>query len=158
MRVSGSYILDSDPTEVWGRVFDPASLASLIPGCERLVQISSDEYRGEMSLALPAVSGSFETYVKILEQREPDICRLKGEITGPTGIIAGTAFFSLQQVDAQTRLEYQGDALITGALAKMPARFIEGVAATLLRKGLAKLNKDLQRGSPEQQQAVVSGG
>ena len=146
MRISGSYLLEAGPGEAWQRVFDPASLATLIPGCERLEQQSADEYRGQMCLALPAVSGSFETYVKILEQREPGYCRLQGEITGPTGIITGTASFWLAEVDGHTRMDYQAEAVITGALAKMPARFIEGVAGALLRKGLAKLNQDLAQG------------
>ena len=147
MEVSGCYVLEASPSEVWQRVFDPASLANLIPGCERLEQQSPDEYSGQMSLALPAISGSFETYVKILEQSEPHYCRLQGEITGPTGIISGVASFSLAEVDAHTQMDYQADAIISGALAKMPARFVEGVAGALLRKGLAKLNQDLAQGA-----------
>jgi len=147
MKISGSYVLEAGRGEVWQRVFDPASLTTLIPGCERLEQQSEDEYRGQMSLALPAVSGSFETYVKILEQRQPSFCRLQGEIMGPTGIIAGTASFSLAEVAGHTRLDYEAEAVITGALAKMPTRFIEGVAGTLLRKGLSKLNQDLAQGA-----------
>ena len=150
MRIAGSYTLEASPGEVWQRLFDPASLATLIPGCERLEQLSADEYRGQMSLALPAVSGSFETYIKILEQRPPGHCRLQGEITGPTGIIAGTASFSLVSLAEEagrTRLDYEADAIITGGLAKMPARFIEGVAGALLRTGLATLNRELARGA-----------
>ena len=149
MKICGSYTLEASPGEVWQRLFDPASLATLIPGCDRLEQLSADEYRGQMFLALPAVSGSFETYVKILEQRPPRYCCLQGEITGPTGIIAGTASFplaslaSLAEEAGRTRLDYEADAVITGGLAKMPARFIEGVAGALLSKGLAKLNRDL---------------
>jgi len=147
MKIFGSYVLEAGQGEVWRRMFDPASLATLIPGCDRLEQQSADEYRGQMSLALPAVSGSFETYVKILEQSEPSHCRLQGEIMGPTGIIAGTVSLSLTEEDGHTRLDYEADAVITGGLAKMPTRFIEGVARALLRKGLAKLNQDLAQGA-----------
>jgi carbon monoxide dehydrogenase subunit G len=41
-------------------------------------------------------------------------------------------------------IEYQAKGLITGALAKLSPRFIEGVAQTLIKLGLANLNKQLQ--------------
>jgi hypothetical protein len=41
-------------------------------------------------------------------------------------------------------LRYEAEAVVTGALAKMPSRFIEGVASALLKKALAKLNGDMR--------------
>ena len=145
MRIAGSYALDAIRSEVWPRVFDPASLVSLIPGCQRLERESANEYRGSLLLGLPSVSGSFETHVRILEQRDPSYCRFQGEISGPTGVVTGTVSFSLKELDGRTQLDYEAEGIVTGALAKMPARFLEGVIRTLLAQGLAKLNRELGR-------------
>jgi carbon monoxide dehydrogenase subunit G len=143
MRIAGSYVLDAGRSEVWPRVVDPRSLVGLIPGCQHLEQESANEYRGLLVLGLPAVSGSFETHVRILEQMEPSACRLQGEISGPTGIVRGTASFRLNDLNGGTELEYEAEGIVTGALAKLPARFVEGVAKGLLKQGLARLGKEL---------------
>jgi uncharacterized protein len=144
MRVSGSYTLDAPRSVVWPRIFDPSSLISLIPGCQRLEQVSPGEYRGQLLVWLSAVNGAYETYVKVEDQAEPDHCRFRGEVTGPTGVISGTAAFTLEALpDQRTLLDYQADGLVTGALGKLNARFLEGVAHTLIQQGLVKLNEEL---------------
>jgi hypothetical protein len=44
----------------------------------------------------------------------------------------------------QTIIDYEGQAMIGGALARLNTRFIEGVAKTLIDQGLAKLNQQVQ--------------
>ncbi len=143
MRLSGTYTLDAPRSAVWPHIFDPTSLISLIPGCQRLDQVSPDEYRGQLLVWLSAVNGAYETYVKVEEQHEPDACRFRGEVTGPTGAISGVAAFTLQALDDRTLLAYQAEGIVTGALGKLNARFLEGVANTLIHQGLGKLNAEL---------------
>ncbi len=144
MRVSGSYTLDASREAVWPHIFDPASLVALIPGCQSLEQVAPGEYRGQMLVWLSAVNGAYETSVVVEDQAEPEHCRFRGEVAGPTGVITGTAAFTLQVLDAgRTLLDYQADGLVTGALAKLNARFLEGVAHTLIRQGLGALNDQL---------------
>jgi kynurenine formamidase len=47
-------------------------------------------------------------------------------------------------VDGRTEIEYEGEGLITGSLARLDSRFAEGIAKSLTKQGLAKLNKQLQ--------------
>jgi carbon monoxide dehydrogenase subunit G len=144
MKITGNYTFQVPRARVWPRIFDPASLLGLIPGGKNLAQISPREYHGQIEINLAAVSGSYDTLVTILERKEPDYCRFKGEVDGPTGLITGTAAFTLREVQEETILDYEGQGVITGALAKLSARFIEGIVKTLINQGLARLNKELQ--------------
>ncbi len=144
MKINGSYSLDASRVEVWPHIFDPAELASLIPGCQRLEQVSPDEYHGTFMMWLSAISGAYETTVRVLEREEPERCRFEGEVTGPTGRVTGTATFSLAEDNDQTLLTYEAQGILSGALARMSPRFVEGVAKTLINQGLDKLNRDLQ--------------
>ncbi len=144
MKVAGSYILDNARERIWPLIYDPASLITFIPGCEQLEQISPDEYRGQVHIRLPAVGGSYTTYVKFMERDEPNYCCFTGEVSGTAGSVSGTASFRLKAMDAQTLLEYEGQALISGPLARLDSRFVEGVAQTLIKQGLAKLNQQVQ--------------
>ena len=144
MKVAGSYILDGTREYIWPLIHDPASLVTFIPGCEQLEQISSDEYRGQVRIRLPAVGGAYTTYVKLIERDEPNYCCFAGEVNGSAGSVSGTASFRLKAMDAQTLLEYEGQALISGPLARLDSRFVEGIAQTLIKQGLAKLNEQVQ--------------
>jgi len=144
MKITGSYTLDGSRKNIWPLIHDPISLVSLIPGCEQLDQISPTEYRGQVQLRLPAVAGSYTTYVKLIEDEAPRYCCFEGKVEGPAGSVSGTASFKLESVDAQTLLDYEGQAMIVGPLARLDSRFAEGIVQTLIKQGLAKLNAQVQ--------------
>ena len=144
MKVAGSYILDGTQECIWPLIYDPASLIAFIPGCEQLEQVSPDEYRGQVRIRLPAVGGAYITYVKLIERDEPNYCCFAGEVNGSAGSVSGTASFRLKAMDARTLLEYEGQALISGPLARLDSRFVEGVAQTLIKQGLSRLNQQVQ--------------
>lgn len=143
MKIIGTYTLKGPRERIWPLIYDPASLISLIPGCEKIEQVSPNQYRGQVQVRVPAVSGTYQTYIQIIELDEPRYCCFEGNINGPAGSIEGTASFELVGADQQTIIEYKGHAVITGPLAKLNPRFVEGLAQTLINQGLEKLNKQL---------------
>ena len=143
-KLRDSYTLDAPAERIWPLIFDPSSLMSLIPGCEGLEEAGPNEYRGTLRIGIAAVAGRYDTHVSVVDRDEPTFCRMKGEVSGPTGAISGEATFELQPDAEQTVLIYTGKALITGALGRLSPRFLEGVAGALIRQGLGKLNRRLQ--------------
>jgi uncharacterized protein len=139
MKIAGKLTLDTAAESIWPLIFDPRTLLQLLPGCEQVEQVAPDEYRGRMTLRVPAIAGTYETWVKVLKYEAPSFCQIQGEATGSSGSVRGQASFSLQPDAQQTRIEYQGDAQIGGPLAGMNPRFAEGVAQMLIRQGLARL-------------------
>lgn len=139
MKISGQATLNATAESIWPLIFDPRSLMELLPGCEQMQQVGPDEYRGRLTLRIPAIGGSYDTRVKVQQAVPPNHCQLLGEASGPGGSVRGQASFNLQPEGEGTRIEYQGDAQISGPLAGMNPRFAEGVAQTLIRQGLAKL-------------------
>ena len=145
VEIVGSYELEASIDQVWPRTFDPTSLMSLIPGCQQLEQVGPDEYRGQIQVGVAAVSGIYESYVRVVEREPPHKCRFEGEVSGATGTIKGDASFTLKEVNEHNSLiEYQAKGMITGALAKLSPRFVEGVSQTLIKLGLATLNRGLR--------------
>src|SRR5512135_2833295 len=117
MKITGNYSLDTSPERIWPLIFEPGALLQMLPGCEKIEQVAPDEYRGRIVLRVPAMSGAYDTHVKVLEYREPSFCRLQGDAFGPTGSVRGQASFTLTPAGAGTRIDYQGEAQITGPLA-----------------------------------------
>jgi uncharacterized protein len=139
MKIAGQSTLDATVESIWPLIFDSRTLLELLPGCEEVEQVAPDEYRGRMSLRIPAIAGTYETWVKVLKYEAPSFCQIQGEATGSSGSVRGQASFTLQPDAQKTRIEYQGDAQIGGPLAGMNPRFAEGVAQMLIRQGLARL-------------------
>ena len=144
MIVRGSYTLDAPRERVWSALYDPRSLLSIIPGCQGIEQVGANEYRGQIQMRLPAVIGSYQTHMKLVEFERLLYSKFEGIVEGDLGSIKGTASFWLVEMDGRTVIEYEGQGLIAGSLARLDSRFAEGLAKNLTNQGLAKLNKQLQ--------------
>jgi hypothetical protein len=149
MKIANRYTFAAPRERIWPLIYDPAALVAFIPGCEKLEQVSPDEYRGQIELRLPAVVGTYQTYVKLIEREEPGYCLLTGEVSGSPGTVKGTASFKLEAVNEHAcTIEYEGQAIISGPLGQLNSRFIEGIANTLIKQGLGKLNQQAQGRPP----------
>ncbi len=145
MKILGTYTLAAPRSEVFAAICDPNALLAVIPGCRAIERVSDDEYRGEIALRLPGFVGSYRTHVLLVDADEPRGGTLQGKVAGRPGTIVGTASFTLDDADPGTRLSYQGEATISGPLARLDGRFAEGLAQSLLNQGLARLDARLRR-------------
>ena len=68
MDITGSYTFNAPPDRVWTLLMDPAVIASCIPGCEKLEPTGEDRYRASLTIALAAITGSYEGTVQISEK------------------------------------------------------------------------------------------
>jgi kynurenine formamidase/carbon monoxide dehydrogenase subunit G len=144
MKITGRYTFNAPTGKVWAAIYNPSTLLKIIPGCQQIEQISPVEYHGQFQLRLPAVVGAYQTYVKMIESQAPNYSRFEGEVEGTLGVIKGAASFWLYETAGQTIIEYEGQGLITGSLARLDNRFAEGLAKSLINQGLAKLHQQLQ--------------
>jgi carbon monoxide dehydrogenase subunit G len=139
MRISGNACVNASYEAIWKLIFNPSALLQLLPGCDQVEQVAPDQYRASLTMRVPALAGSYEILIKIVESKAPLFFRLAGEARGPSGGVQGTGTFTLLPLGQQTRIDYDGEAQIIGPLAGMHPRFTEGVAQTLIQQGLAKL-------------------
>jgi len=144
MNVRGTRVLDAPREVVFEAVCDPDTLLAVIPGCHSIEQVSATEYRGQISVRLPGVVGTYRTTVRLVDADPPERGVLDGEVVGPLGSITGRATFRLAEADGRTVVEYDGQAVVDGPLARLDGRFVEGLAGSLIGQGLANLNARLE--------------
>ncbi|HTS15569.1 MAG TPA: carbon monoxide dehydrogenase subunit G [Candidatus Sulfotelmatobacter sp.] len=144
MIVRGSATLAAPPDAVFAAICDPGALLEVIPGCQEIEQVADDEYRGRIALRLPAIVGTFDTVVRLVEARPPFSGVLEGRLDGRVGGLAGRATFRLEARDGGTVVEYDGSGTVRGPLARLDSRFLEGFARSLVNEGLARLGRRLQ--------------
>jgi carbon monoxide dehydrogenase subunit G len=144
MNVRGRSTLDAPREAVYAAICDPGALLEVIPGCQAIEQIAPDEYRGRISIRLPAIVGTYDTRVRLVETDPPAHGALEGRVEGRVGTIEGRASFQLTDDDRGTVVEYEGAGVVGGPLARLDSRFLEGFARSLIDEGLARLEKRLK--------------
>ncbi|HXR27110.1 MAG TPA: carbon monoxide dehydrogenase subunit G [Candidatus Baltobacteraceae bacterium] len=143
MKVSGSATLDASPETVFGAICDPGALLEVIPGCQEIHQVSADEYRGRIAIRLPAVVGTYDTVVRLVRADPPTSGELEGRLEGRVGTISGRATFNLHAEGGGTVVDYSGSGVVSGPLARLDSRFLEGFARSLVNEGLTRLGRRL---------------
>jgi carbon monoxide dehydrogenase subunit G len=144
MKVSGRAMLDAPRADVFAAICDPRALLEIIPGCQEIHQVSPEEYRGRIAIRLPAIVGSYDTVVRLVETDPPAFGAFEGRVDGKVGSIAGHASFRLAEVDGRTVIDYEGTGVVGGPLARLDSRFVEGLAGSLIDDGLARLGRRLR--------------
>lgn len=148
MNIRGSRTLDAPRAAVFAAICDPNTLLGVIPGCREIEKTGDTEYRGQISLRLPGVVGTYRTVVHLVAADPPCYGRLEGEVVGTLGSIKGHASFRLTEADGKTTVDYDGRAVIDGPLARLDGRFVEGLAGSLIGQGLGNLNSRLHDDPP----------
>jgi len=143
MKLHGSRTIEAPRAAVFDAICDPTTLLGIIPGCREIERVDDVEYRGRISLRLPGLVGSYRTVVRLVEADPPAFGRLDGEVVGALGSIKGSASFRLAEVDGVTSVDYDGQAVIGGPLARLDTRFAEGLARSLINQGLGNLETRL---------------
>jgi carbon monoxide dehydrogenase subunit G len=144
MNIRGSRRVDAPRAAVFAAICDPNVLLAVIPGCREIEQTGDAEYRGLIDLRLPGVVGTYRTVVRLVDADAPSRAQLEGEVAGTLGSIKGRASFRLAEAGGKTTVEYDGQAVIGGPLARLDTRFVEGLAGSLISQGLSNLDARLQ--------------
>lgn len=141
--VTGDYEFMAPPEVVWEAFLDPELLARVMPGCERLEQIGEHEYEGVMKIRVGPVQGDFRGTVQLGELKPPHSYHMTVNGRGPAGIVRGEGDVQLQATDSGTRLEYSGQAQISGRIATVGQRLMESSANAIARQSLENLDKQI---------------
>ncbi len=144
MKVRGRATLDAPREAVFAAICDPGALLEIIPGCQEIRQVSGDEFRGTIAMRLPALVGSYDTVVRLVETDPPAFGAFDGRVEGRAGGVAGHASFRLVDLGSGTTIEYEGTGVVSGPLARLDSRFVESLAKGLIDEGLARLGRRLQ--------------
>ncbi|MPY69899.1 MAG: molybdopterin-dependent oxidoreductase [Alphaproteobacteria bacterium] len=135
----GETFVPAPPEEVWRTLLDEDSLAAVIPGCHRLDRLGENDYRADVSVGVGPVRGRFIAKVKLDELVEPESAKLSGSLTGPLGASQGEGHVRLTPEANGTRVSYDYSIVLTGTVASVGGRMLEGAARALVRQFFNRL-------------------
>jgi len=147
MKLSGERILAASRQSIWELFNDPQRLSRLIPGCEKLEQLSSNEFTGTINVGIAAVKGTYTGRLKLDEIRPPAHYKMSVEGRGKQGFMRGAGTLDLAPHDGnadRTVIRYAGDIQIGGTLVQVGQRVVESAAKMMLGQFFAAAEAELK--------------
>ncbi|MBI4293995.1 MAG: molybdopterin-dependent oxidoreductase, partial [Betaproteobacteria bacterium] len=128
----GSTFVPVSPAKVWSTLLDPESLRAVIPGCESLETTGQNAYRIVARVGVGPVRGKFTTNARFTDLIEPRSMTLRVEASGPLGSSRGAGDVRLDPEGEGTRVHYNYGVDLSGKIAAVGSRMIEGAARVLI--------------------------
>jgi len=132
MKLSGSYEFNATQEKVWQTLTDPVSLSACIPGCEKLEEVSQDEYKATVTIAMGPIRSKFDATVKMLDQKPYESYRLIIEGNGPSGFVRGESQITLTDDGGKTIVNVESESSSGGLLARVGQRMMESFARSMM--------------------------
>jgi carbon monoxide dehydrogenase subunit G len=144
VKLAGTATLPGTPEQVWELLNDPARLAKVLPGCERLDPDGPDRYKAVIKFALAAISGNYSGSVELSDKNPPHSLRLRMDGRGLPGWVKGEGELKLAAKKNETEVSYTGDAQVGGMIASVGQRMMESAAKKIVQQFFEDAAKQLK--------------
>ena len=133
MKFQGTVEIKAPRDRVWEFVADPAHVAACGPGVESVELVDETHYRSVAKVGVGFISARFHGDIEIVERVPPDRMVIKVHGQAPGSAADAVASMALRDgADGGTTMDWDADVAISGTLASVGARLIEGTANKLV--------------------------
>lgn len=140
LRGEGQASLKGAPERVWVMLLDPATLQSVIPGCQHVDKISETHFRADVTLGIGPVTGRYHADVELFDLDPPRAVTLRGGANGALGFGSAEGRITLApDGKGGTQLTYSYDAAIGGKVASIGGRLLDGATRVIIGQFFAAL-------------------
>lgn len=141
LAARGEVVLDASPQAVFDVLLDPAALAKVIPGCNALEPNGENRYRADVTVGVGMIKARYQAEVALSELDPPKSLRLAGAGLSSVGSARGSGLVTLEPQGAGTLLRYDYSAEVSGKVAAVGSRMLEGAAKIVLNQLFEQLGK-----------------
>jgi uncharacterized protein len=133
MKFEGTVEIKAPRDRVWAFVADPAQVAGCGPGIESVTMVDESHYKAVAKIGVGFISARFNGDIEIAERQPPDRMVIKVHGQAPGSAADAVASMALRDgSDGVTVMDWSADVNISGTLASVGARLIEGTANKLV--------------------------
>ena len=142
LAARGEVVLDAAPEAVFRVLLDPQALAKVIPGCNALEPAGEHRYRADVTVGVGMIKARYSAEVALSELDPPRSLRLAGSGLSSVGSASGSGLVTLEAQGASTLLRYDYAAQVSGKVAAVGSRMLEGAAKIVLNQLFEQLGKE----------------
>ena len=135
MKLSGSHTLKANRKVIWGMLMDPDQLVIITPGISELIKIDETNYEAISEVKIGPVKGKFKGGLALEEMIEHESFILVVEQKSKIGNVKADIKINLTVVEnGECAIDFDGDAHMSGLLARTGQRVVSGVANSLTKQ------------------------
>ena len=129
---SGEPMIAAPRHAVWLRLLDPHAVAAAAPGVESVEAIDATHFKVVSGLGVGAIRLSFTLDIELSDLVEPKSARMHARGKAPGSEVDVRTTILLHERDAETtQLQWEATATISGTIASIGARLLEGAVRKL---------------------------
>jgi carbon monoxide dehydrogenase subunit G len=133
MHFEGSVPIKASRDKVWAFVIDPEQVGSCGPGVEKIEVVDATHFKATAKVGVGFITARFNVDMTFAELEAPDRALIKARGQAPGSAVDATAEMRLSDgPDATTVMDWTADVNLSGTLASVGARLIEGTATKMI--------------------------
>jgi carbon monoxide dehydrogenase subunit G len=133
VEFAGTTEMAAPRAEVWALLMDPRRLAACAPGVEAIEQPDPEHATLKVKIGVGAMTFGLTLALEVTEIRPPDGAAIRARGTAPGAQVEATARTRLSgPPEGPTSLDWSAEVELSGSLAGLGSRLIEGTAARLI--------------------------
>ena len=133
MQFSGTVDIRASRDRVWAFLVNPNDVGSCGPGVESIEIVDDTHFRAKAKVGVGFISARFVVDMTMAELQPPDRALIKAHGQAPGSAVDATATMALKDgPDGATTMDWSADVTISGTLASVGARLIEGTANKMI--------------------------
>lgn len=129
MFIEGNKILPAPRQQVWESLNDADFLRQCIPGCRSVIDTGDGHLDIQLTFAVGPIKANFTADAQKKDVIELTSYVLEGKgSAGPAGSGKGTIHVQLHDIEGGTQLDYSVETEVSGRMAQLGSRMIDGAA------------------------------
>jgi carbon monoxide dehydrogenase subunit G len=133
MHFEGSVPIKASREKVWAFVTDPDQVGPCGPGVETIEVVDATHFKAAAKVGVGFINARFNVNMEFAELQPPDRALIKAHGQAPGSAVDATAEMRLSDgPDDSTVMDWNADVNLSGTLASVGARMIEGTANKMI--------------------------
>jgi carbon monoxide dehydrogenase subunit G len=147
MHFEGSVDIAAPRDRVWSFVTDPDQVGQCGPGVESIEVVDDTHFKATAKVGIGFISARFNVNMEFAEMTPPDDATIKAHGQAPGSAVDAVAHMRLSDSgEAATRMDWSADVNLSGTLASVGARLIEGTANKMIGQTFDCMKSKLEGG------------
>jgi carbon monoxide dehydrogenase subunit G len=147
MKFAGTVDIDAPRDRVWAFVTDPDQVGQCGPGVESIEVIDETHFKATAKVGIGFISARFVVNMEFAQVNAPDDATIKAHGQAPGSAVDATAQMRLSDsASGGTTMDWDADVNISGTLASVGARLIEGTANKMIGQTFDCMRSKLEGG------------
>ena len=149
LHFAGAPEMTTTRAHVWRRLMDPHFVAQSAPGVESVATIDPTHFKVISAFGVGAIKLRFALNVELSDVVEPDHATMRARGKAPGSNVDVVANLRLEEVQpGRVRLNWAADSDVSGTVASVGARLLEGTARRLTEEFWTDFARRVQADAP----------